>query len=680
MRRVLRLLLLIVLISNLCYAQQTVQTFKSLGHNDYDITGMSGAVTYNLRMPPQAEINGARLTINFKPSQALLKDRSYINLLINGKQNYSGSLTADSLQAITATLSKADLSADHKTLKVEIRTLLSLSGDKCKDIDNPALWIKIKNTSSLAYNFSGSNFTNGVNIANSYDSKHVIVFPAKPSIHDLKASAWMYARLKDAGVRDIKVYQADQLPDSVTDYVMVGTLGQLPADKRALIKTNIGTTQGMLYLAKSMVNITDATGTHQVPQQILFITGGDDVGYEKVITTLSNSSMLNSAYGQFLIVNTASNSFFKRTDEDRAKLTLRQVGGLPNYQSGVGTAKSIFSFKNADFSATPRDIRIHLAGNYSPIKPDERGFCNIYLNGVLKQTEKLDGTGKLNIAFTVDRFQHLKYNDLVAEFKFYPAGNNCDKNFSSFFSEIDVDKSYLEAKNSMYGNEVNFYQYPEVFNSGTTCIVVSRDYANYAVPAMGEILSALNGNNAYNFPFFVYADQFLSDESNLDKYNIIGLVSRKDQLMGEFPDAPVRFDNKYRLYNNKNNQVVYIVSDTVSTGLGQIFKARNDNACLFLSVAGKNVEASLLSIAKAITDQSGIASNNVCIADMYGNKHQFNINSVSEQSAFMNTKNAILVFWEDYTAYILGALLVLILGGFFFIRSRVKKNTKFADD
>jgi hypothetical protein len=410
-----------------------------------------------------------------------------------------------------------------------------------------------------------------------------------------------------------------------------------------------------------------------VPGEILFVTGGDDAGYEKTITALGNMNILNSSFGEYLLIENAQNSFFKTIEENRSKLTLRQVGGTPNFMSGIGSLTNVYSFKNSDFSFTPKEVEIKFIANYSSLTPGDRGYFNIYLNGMLISSERLDASGKLNTSVTINRYQHHKYNTVEAEFRIYPSSGNCINSFTNFFAEIDVDKSYLESKNPFITNDLSFYQYPEAFNNGTTLIAITKEYAKYAAAAMGEIIYELNNNiNANNFPEFVYSDEV--KDSDLKKYNIVALLSQHDQLMDKLPDAPIKFKNKFRLLNNENNKVVYSLSDSVSNGLAQIFYGRSNNAVLVLTATGKDLADAFTAASRSITEQLSTLSSNVCISDVNGNKYLFNINKSSENLEYVDTKSALTRFWESYNLYILLGILVLILMSFLYVRSKVQKS------
>jgi hypothetical protein len=676
---------------------QSISTFKSLGHPDEVITGMSGSTSFYFKLDPQVELRGSKMVLFFQPSQALYKDKSFINILIGGRQVFSSRLSKDSIQRIALNLTPEYLSPDKKYLIVQVRTLLTLDDNKCKDLDNPAMWMRILGNSYLSLIKTNKNFFNNVNIANSFETKSVIVYPKNPTLIDLKAAAWAYAKLKKSQISDIKVYEADKLPDFVHSYVAVGELSRLSANVRQLLRVTPQKSDGLFYLYKSVITVTDtvtrlvnikgnivavkSVAPHVTPSEIMVVTGNGDDGLEKSITALGNANILNSTFGDYLIVNKAQNTSFKTADANRSKLTLRQVGGVTNFMSGIGSLRSVYNFKNSDFSFTPKEIEIHFEGIYSGLNTTgDRGFFNIYLNGMLINSEKLDQSGKLSTSVTINRYQHHKYNTLEAEFRFYPSSGNCENSFTNFFGEIDVDKSSLESRNPFITSDLSFYQYPEAFNSGTTRIVVSKNYAKYAAAAMGEVIFELNNNiNANNFPEFVYSDD-MNNGGDLRKYNIVALLDRKDAIMGEFPDAPIRFQDRFRLYNNENNKVVYSLSDSTSNGLAQIFYGRGNNAVLVITGTGKNLAGSFLSASRSITEQLSTLASNVCIADVASNKYLFNISKSSENLEYVDAKSALSRFWESYNLYILLAILVLILLSFLYIRSKIQKSQEFPNE
>jgi len=694
MNKFITLLALVFLLSKASLAQSIV-SFKSQGYEDNAIYGMSGASSFYVKISPLAEIEGSKLVLYFEPSQAIIKEHSFINVILNNKPVYSSRLPADSIDKVTITLTKENLS-DGRFLKIQVKTLLTVTDDICKDLDNPAMWLKVKNYSYVSL-LNNKNFTaNTINISNCFTSKRAVVYPAGASLHDLKAVAWAYARLKKSTNKQIFVFQADQVPDSIKNYVEVGNMLALPDDKKSLIKVSPQIGEGILYLNKSTAVAVDtitqmvneggrmvarrSVSRETVPAEILFVSGGDDLGYERAITALGNTNILNSTFGDYLIINQAENSIINTADENRSKLTLKQIGGSSDFLSGIGSLKSAYSFKNSDFNFTPKEVQISFVGTYSGLSPGDRGYFNIYLNGLLISSERLDASGKLNTSVTINRYQHHKYNTLESEFRFFPNGI-CKNSFINFFGEVDVEKSFLESKNPFISSDLSFYQYPEAFNSGTTKIVVSKKIAKYAAGALGEVVFELNNNiNSNNFPDFAYSDEIPAGD--LRKYNIIAFLDKDDKLMNEFPDAPIKFNKNFRLYyaENNNSRPIYSLSDTVSSGLAQIFYGRSNNATLVLTATGSHQSDAFLAASTSITEQLSTLSSNVCVTDASANKYLFNINKSSDNLEYVETKSSLTRFWETWNLYILLGILILILLSFLYVRSRVQRSQELYND
>ena len=159
MKRFLTLLAVILFAGAAAMAQtQKLISFKAMGiTDDMPIFGMSGATSLYHKITPEYEVNGSKLVLYIEPSQALIREKSFINIFIGTKPVYSGRLTKDSIQRIGLAISRADVSADH-FLKLQIKTALTISDDKCRDLDNPAMWIKVKNYSYVSLTKSTKNF------------------------------------------------------------------------------------------------------------------------------------------------------------------------------------------------------------------------------------------------------------------------------------------------------------------------------------------------------------------------------------------------------------------------------------------------------------------------------------------------------------------------------------------
>ena len=118
MNKFLSVLALALLLSTASIAQSIV-SFKTMGHEDEPIYGMIGASSFYLKINPSVQMKGSKLVLYIEPSQALIKDHSFINIVINERPAYSARLTKDSVEKIVIELSQQDLSAD-KFLKIQV--------------------------------------------------------------------------------------------------------------------------------------------------------------------------------------------------------------------------------------------------------------------------------------------------------------------------------------------------------------------------------------------------------------------------------------------------------------------------------------------------------------------------------------------------------------------------------
>src|ERR1700759_3443916 len=111
MSKFLRLLALSLLLSTATMAQSVV-SFKAMGHDDEPIYGMIGASSFYLKISPLVEMKGSKLVLYIEPSQALIKDHSFVNIVINKTPAYSARLIKDSVEKLTINLTPEDLSSD----------------------------------------------------------------------------------------------------------------------------------------------------------------------------------------------------------------------------------------------------------------------------------------------------------------------------------------------------------------------------------------------------------------------------------------------------------------------------------------------------------------------------------------------------------------------------------------
>src|ERR1700712_5225117 len=98
-------LALFFLLSSATFAQK-ILSFHALGHDDDAIIGMSGSSAYYLKIDPSIELEGSKVVLFIQPSQALIRNLSYINVIINDRPAYSSRLSQDSIIQVTLNLTR----------------------------------------------------------------------------------------------------------------------------------------------------------------------------------------------------------------------------------------------------------------------------------------------------------------------------------------------------------------------------------------------------------------------------------------------------------------------------------------------------------------------------------------------------------------------------------------------
>ncbi len=630
-------------------------TFAEAGYADQSLQGLSSTATYYLRIPPTGTLQNGQLTLLLTPSQALLLNKSSVTIQVNGQPVLSlnlNQLTPDN--PISVPLSPASQQAGSPFVQVDVKTQLAISDDRCKDLENPALWLKVGQASSVTYQVA-ANAGKRLNLSNCLPTKTAIVYPATASPVDIRLVSALYSRLSELRPGTVGLFPASQAPDSLRNLIVVGELTSLPARYRSLLTRQPQPHQGLFVLKAA---------TPQQPE-VLFVTGSGQDGYAKTVDAVSNSTILASAFGDFLTINEARQEQLDRPQSDR--LTLAQLGGQPTMMQGIGSLRQLYSFRLSDFSKQPNEIETHLEARYSGLQAGDRGYLNLYINDVLFSSTALDKSGLISVSPNVKRYLLKPFNTVQAEFRFFPGTNVCQNSFTSFFAQVDVQRSYVYSASAYSSETLSFLQYPGAFQSKPLAVVVSKSQLTQAVPGVCELVRQLNQHPAKTLTIpSVYASD--SYKASTDE-NLLAILDRNDPLWALLSKAPVQFDRDFRLYGDDRSKPLFAVSDSVSCGVAQIFR-EGDQSVLLLSLNGTAAAGTLQNTARHLTDQLSNQASNVLIA-AGPNRYVFNLTEDNASIDYYDRTDYARDWWGRYNLYILGGLLVLILLAFLYVRSKV---------
>lgn len=653
------------------FAQGESRSFKSMGYDDASINGITGSLSYFLKVRPDDNVNGSSVVINVRASQVLNPNNSFLVVYLKDEPVYTQRIVAsavDTLLSFSVKLDKRYLQPDGRFIKLKVAAKMSVSEEYCKDVDNPACWVVVKNTSYITASAQTDfNYTRSIKeILQEFSSVYT---PTTADENDLSAGGLVYAILRQ-GASSKEVYTGVYSQnDSVPAGVLVGAIDKLPYIVRQGLPVTPNAGQGLVAL------VPVGSG------YVLVVTGGDNKGFGNAIAALGSNRRLSSAFSDKLLIQAGENLVNSPETPSPLVTTLEDLGGDPGLMEGIGGLRKKYNFSLAEFNAIPNKLTFHIESYFSTLKADDRGFLNVYLNQNLVYNASL--LDKPNFIGDIDLKPYLlsKFNTLEVEFRFHPGSNVCKDGFSNFFAFVNTKTSTLTFAGERENRFTSFFNFPAEFRRNPTVIAVSPSLMKEnIVAAIGEVYYQLNTPLKADFNKLIVPKVY-STNSKADfvgKYNVIALVQKGDPLVSTYSSLmPVNFDKEWQVYKDATGKLNYQVSDFSNSGLAQIFRDKSNTILLVTALGGDSTaKSAYFSVVKNFTSQLTEIESNVCIANSNGlSNYFFKAPEGNNVVSYKGDKSSFEKFWDSYKLYILVLLLILILLAFFFVRNRVRKAT-----
>ncbi len=649
------------------------RTFKSMGYDDASIIGISGSLSYFIKVRPDDNIDQSSLVINLRASQVLNPNNSFVVVYLKDEPVYTQRVITsalDTLLSFRVPLNSKYLQPDGRFIKLRVAAKMSIGDEYCKDIDNPACWLGVKNSSYISAPTQGA-FTYQRSIKEMIQEYSSVYTPVDGDVDDLMAGGLIYAIVRQ-GAASKEVFAGTYSPqDSVPASIITGVVDKLPYAVKQALPQQLSAGQGLIALVP--VN----TGFAQ--RYVLVITGQDKAGYKNAINTLASNKRLSSAFSNKLLIAEAGLSSEVIAGASPLVTTLEDLGGGGDLMEGIGALRKKFNFSLADFNAIPTKLTLHLESFFSTLKPDDRGFVNVYLNQNLVYNGNL--LDKANFINDIDLKPHLlsKFNTLEIEFRFHPGSNVCKDGFSNFFAFINTKTSTLTYAGEKENKFYSFFNFPAEFRKKQTKIVVSPNILNKVVASVGEIYYQINSPVKNDFSRLIVPPIVTTASAgDLGDYNVIALVARDDAFAKKYEGSlPVKFDKDFQIYKGLQGAANYSVNDFSGSGLAQIFRDKGNTVLMVSALGGdSSIQSAYLSVVKNFSTQLTEIESNVCIANSNGMSNYF-FKAPEDNSivSYSNNTSGFERFWDSYKYWILGLLLILLVFGYFGVKRRVKQAT-----
>ena len=645
-----------------------IRTMEDMGYRNESIRGIAGALNFFLKLNPKDDVNNMRLVLKVKPSQVLNKDLSAVTVSLRDEPVYTSRITSngiDSIMTISIDLNKRFVQPDGRFIKLRVDARMCMTDEYCKDVDNPAVWMTVRNSTYLEVKKQEK--------INYYQSlKETILLydristPVNSDLDDLVGGGVLFALLKQKEVLKELTTNNYSEADTMSNTIVTGVYSKLPNFLKPFLP-DLKPGQGCIYNVQPW-------GDNRF---VMVITGKDADGYKKAINTLTNYKILNASFSYRMVIENGPPNYFVANPLP-VVFSLEDLGGTPKLMEGVGALKTNYSFSLADYNAIPKKLTFHLEAMLTLLKEEDRGYVNVYLNDNLVYSADLHD--KTSFAGDVELKPYLltKNNSLVVEFRFHPQGNICKAGFANFYAFIDTKTSNLVFSGEKQNEFYNFFNYPGEFRKKPLKFIVSPSIMPHLASSMGELIYQLNTTtvqaNHLNIPEMTTTEK--ASMADFKDYNAILLVHRNDPFVKNFTsDMPVQFNRDFQLYKNMSGQTTFSINDFSNSGIAQIFRYQSSTIMMITSLQDTVVSDAFEGVIKSFGSQYSAIESNVCFASSKGRSNFFfKVPENSGVVTYRGDKNYLAIFWNNYRYFILIAALLLVIGAFVFVRKRVKKS------
>ncbi|KAI9437914.1 bacterial cellulose synthase subunit-domain-containing protein, partial [Russula earlei] len=522
---------------------QSVRTFAAMGYDDAIIHGISSSVSYFIKVKPNDNIDQSKLVLNIEASPVLNPANSFVIVMIKDAPVTTQRITVshtDSSFHVEIPLNRGYLQPDGRFIKVKVSVKMSISDEYCKDIENPGVWLNIKNNSYLAANTQTA-FTYQRSLKEALQEFSSIYTPAVADVNDITAGALVYTLLKQTATTNVYTGVYTDGDSSSLSGVLAGSIDKLPAIVRNELPP--------LEKGQGYIGLVHLPGAGF--RTVLAVTGADIEGYKKAINTLASNRRLSSAFSEKVLISEAVPSAAIVDNQSPLVTTLESLGATPGLMEGIGSLKTKYVFSLTEFNAIPDRLIFHLESFFSVLKPEDRGFLNIYLNQNLVYNANL--ANRSNFIEDIDLKPYLltKSNTLEVEYRFHPGSNVCKDGFGNFFAFINTKSSTLTFSGEKENKFYSFFNFPAEFRKVPTKIVVSPSlYNSNIVSSVGELIYQLNAPFNPNYSKLIVPPLVAADKTTMDDlsgFNVIALVNKNDSFVRNFHHLPVEFNQDFQL-------------------------------------------------------------------------------------------------------------------------------------
>jgi len=670
------LLLLMLGLFSICRTIAATQIpFSKFGYPEHSILyGPKASATFYFKQTEELNYEESFIHLDIISSQIINKDISTITFLIGDQPVFSSFLKdyGDTLR-IDLPIRKNQIKSGF--VKLEIKSNLVLNDEKCREYDEPSLWLDVTSESFFQEGqLAPIKIKPDWKIDQYVPIVDQLIIPKNFSTETADLVSYIHYYFKKTRNEDLKINYLEDVETSQLDRALVFGTGKelalhFPGEK------NLGNRADQGELRIAYRHYLDSASQDSLYTSSLLLTGGDRKGLEKAIQFLFNQDLTTAAFTDQLTVfeSTKTDSIFQ--SELKNSFTLEELGLPAEQVTGMGKITKNLSLPNYLTKSNLKSLTLHLKINHKPISADESGFANVYINNDLIGSYKLNESGILDELIYPTQATFGTGSFIGIEYIYIPAGGLCDTTASEFYAQIDPKESTLEP---IYYNRLplTFYAFPKNFRGAPIEILYDYDLSKTDISAVSDLIALINIR--YESKFQVYFPRFVrmdaerkSLETNSNKIFLTRSPSayhpvlRKTQYITFHGDSvSFRSDDIPRFFDlNYKDDFAFL----------QLFE-HNGSKIFMINDITANHQA-LQNALLGVEDQYLTNSGNVMISN--GERYYFfDLRNTELKNKAEETKNSFEEFWETFRVFVILILVtfIIILLSYIFKKSKIAKK------
>lgn len=637
--------------------------------------GSKGKSTYFIPVDENQTLKkGSELHLDFKTSQVLNPQRSYVTVAINDVPVATKSPNLKSrILNFVIPLSQNNINSGF--IKVDIYNDLVIDNDVCETYGEGAFWSRRLSSSHVILNTEKRIKKGGNTISKFIDETQQIYIPENPSLNTIKYTAYIKFYFNRAFGKNLKINSIPDRLDSVSSgSILLGKYKEFDSILSSeFMLDSVDKGEGLVKL-HSLKFKDSLKSTSFQNRTFLLVTGVDDKGVEKASQSLLDENIIKSAFTTSYLVNQGLD-LNAIDNEAIKKISLRNLGVSEGIIEGMGKMQKTITFPSAIFPSGVSQLKLNLKFIYRPLKKTEKVYVNIYVDNILKSSHSLNDSGVFENVLNFYDLDLKQENNIRIEYYYLPEGGDCMIKPAPFYAQIDLDASDIEAVSFKKNKKLNFGNFTQNLFKNKAIIYWDLPYDIEQISSLSKLVEAHNPelaiNREYIFPAILTLDSL---ESNINTNSGIIITSQAGSLkkFGElFPSLDIK--NSQYDFKKENYSNYFKLNFNEDLGINQLFERKGKDFMFIYNPEGN--PAILKQLIGRIQNSNLTNKGNLILASKE-NSYNFSLKNqeiLSENEVEANFDS----FWENYRIVIIFGLLILliVLLIYIFQKSQESKNS-----